>query len=1077
MNLDHLLAEFEQLSYAQRIKRIVQLGQQASNNPQISQLITQLAQSPSIYQRRLALFSCYGSHNSSLIRQFIGDPAQSLVQLAIKLIVVYGSDADVEASLQQLAPALWRSILKLLSQQQRFGLIDAFLATLEPEQLPRYQIFGSQAYYNQHQTAIITNLQPQAWSHFARLKPHAATEALAIVLQNENHSIWHKLTIFNQALPEIAKDYPDQALALVQIALNQQISLKFMPLQELAYRRPQAIADLSIQHQQAGAMTWGNLLKKLSLEQVLRLAELNLLPRPALWLGKTPLEYRSAIYAAQHRQWYQDDEQQVRLREDALWQALPRQERQYEARRVQQMPALDFDLRLNIRHAAYLPWDEAWEALQPALKHNDADYRGEALAALINIVRYQPEQAQAVLDLVQARRNEQDPVRKQMFTALSELPARRWQTEHLPSIEQIIRASLDARDCSDASIHLLQRWLSKLLAVHPQASIRLIGQISRERGRIFVQSYGRELNANEAQALCAVLLPIMQTWERRQQIEDILSIVNFIGKAIKAVPELLTLLEQIANEQLDWAASRALYALHHHARKTFNQIVPRLLANDPSWITQPLVHSVVLTQRQDLLTPFLPVQRYKGKFSTGKSSYLLPIQRGFERWTTKQQQIYAQALIKQTEQTDHQHQHLVEYAQRLAYLSEVAPTRLIELAQLDAPIVVLRDKAIEALSRRETSDGVATLIEALDDARARVAIYALRRVLLRMPTDQALAILRNVPNTKITVAKETLRLIGDLKNQAAYQELLRWSTLELHHDVWIALVHALNNYLSQNETWVIFDRLLRHDEPTVVESLTTISLAGQPPSRLPQLLRLFKALIEHPNLEVRKAAIGRCYYFYGIDTQRVLVEPLTKALTSGVEKLRDFAVTALINIYAIKDIAVITKIVHANLANRAVINALMSRLNSQVRYGQTSHAAANAVIAELAHDRLTTHLQIQLAGLYYDEQAWFNFVQQLRQQDLLNVDTFRVVLEVIENVTNTIWIGRPEQLESYFYQASDPYLRRIGLAAFCFKIKRRGWHPDDYQRLAEYQADPDELVAAAAQFIFAPQPDAAKPIK
>lgn len=1077
MNLDHLLAEFEQLSYVQRIKRMVQLGQQASNNPQISQLIAQLAQSLSIYQRRLALFSCYGSHNSSLIRQFIGDPAQSLVQLAIKLIVVYGSDADVEASLQQLAPALWRSMLKLLSQQQRFGLIDAFLATLEPEQLPRYQIFGSQAYYNQHQTAIINNLQPQAWSHFARFKPQAAAEALAIVLQNSDLSIWHKQSIFNQALPELAKDYPDQALALVEIALNQQITLKFMPLQELAYRRPQAVAELSIQHQQAGAMTWGNLLKKLSLDHVLRLAELNLLPRPALWLGKTPLEYRAAIYAAHHRQWYQDDEQQLRLREDALWQALPRQERQHEARRVQQMPALDFDLRLNIRHAAYLPWDEAWETLQPALKHSEAEYRGEAIAALIKIVRYQPEQAQAALDLVQARRNEQDPVRVQMLNALSELPARRWQTEHLASIEQIIRASLDARDCSDTSIRLLQRWLSKLLEIHPQASISLIGQISRERGKIFVQSHGRELNASEAQALCAVLLPIMQPWERRQQIEDILSIVNFIGKAIKAVPELLRLLEQIADEQLDWAASRALHSLHRHARSTFNQAVPRLLANDPSWITQPLVHEFVHSKRQDLLTPFLPVQRYKGKFSTGKSAYLLPIQAGFERWTTKQQQLYAQALIKQTEQTDHQHPHLVEYAQRLAYLSEVAPTRLIELAQLDAPIVVLRDKAIEALSRRETSDGVATLIEALDDARARVAIYALRRVLLRMSTDQALAILRNVPSDKITVAKETLRLIGDLKNQAAYQELLRWSMLELHRDVWIALVHALNNYINQAETWTIFERLLSHDEPTVVKSLSTISLAGQPPSLLPQLMHLIVALLEHPNLEVRQAAINRCLHFHGTDTQHILVKPVINVLTAGIEKLRDIASSALINLYGLNDIEVFSAIVRDNLANRIVINQLVSSIDSRMRLWPALYPLAQAVINELAHDRLTTHLQIKLAGHSYDEQAWFNFVQQLRQQNLLNVDTFRVVLEVIENVENRVWFGRPEQLESYFYQASDPYLRRIGLAAFCFKTKRRGWHPDDYQRLAEYQADPDELVAAAAQFSFAPQADAAKPTK
>ncbi len=780
------------------------------------------------------------------------------------------------------------------------------------------------------------------------------------------------------------------------------------------------------------------------------------------------------MYAAHHRQWYND---QLLIPEDGVWQALPSNERWHEARRMQQLPSLVTNIQQRIRYAAYLPWDEAWQALQPALKHNEAEFRGEALASLIKIVRYQPDYAQTSLDLVNDRRNEQDPVRVQMLTALSDLPARRWQAEHLASIEQIIRGSLNARDCSDTSIRLLQRWLSKLLEVHPQASIGLISQISRERGKLFVQRHGRELNASEAQALCAALLPIMQSWQRRQQAEDILSIINFVGRAINAVPELLTMLEQIADEPIDWAAMRAIYVLHRYARPMFNQVVPRILAHDRSWITQELVHNFVHTKRQDLLTPFLPAQRYQGKFSTGDAAYILPIQRGFERWTTTQQQIFAEAVSTQTEQEDLQHPDLVEYAQRLAYLSEVAPTRLIELAQLDAPIELLRDKALEALSRRETGDGVATLIEALDDARARVAIYALRRVLLRMPTSQALAILRNVPSSKITVAKETIRLIGDLKNQAAYQELLRWNGLQLHRDVQIALVHALNNYLEQPETWQIFERLLSHEEPTVVKSLTTISLAGQPLAMHQPVLRLLAALVEHPNLEVRQAAVTRCYHFRGTDPQRILVEPLTKTLTSGIEKLRDLAVSAIINSYAINNIEVIARIVRANLANRLVINHIVSSLDRQVRISPMYHPVAHAVINELARDRFTTHLQIQLAGHCYSEQQWFDFVQQLHQQSSLNINNFRAILEVVETVENRIWLTQPEQLETFFYPSNDAYLRRIGLAAFGFKTKRRGWYPADYQRLAEYQADPTELVAVPAEFIFAPQAEASDELK
>lgn len=58
-----------------------------------------------------------------------------------------------------------------------------------------------------------------------------------------------------------------------------------------------------------------------------------------------------------------------------------------------------------------------------------------------------------------------------------------------------------------------------------------------------------------------------------------------------------------------------------------------------------------------------------------------------------------------------------------------------------------------------------TLIEAMNDDRARIAIYALRRSLLEMPVSRALLLLRAVPLEKVTVAKEVVRLLGELPTQ------------------------------------------------------------------------------------------------------------------------------------------------------------------------------------------------------------------------------------------------------------------------------------------------------------------------
>ena len=63
----------------------------------------------------------------------------------------------------------------------------------------------------------------------------------------------------------------------------------------------------------------------------------------------------------------------------------------------------------------------------------------------------------------------------------------------------------------------------------------------------------------------------------------------------------------------------------------------------------------------------------------------------------------------------------------------------------------LRDKTLEALGRADAGRGVPELMQALDDNRARVAIYALRRSLMNLRPSRVLVFAR-VPRGKVTVA-------------------------------------------------------------------------------------------------------------------------------------------------------------------------------------------------------------------------------------------------------------------------------------------------------------------------------------
>ena len=75
-----------------------------------------------------------------------------------------------------------------------------------------------------------------------------------------------------------------------------------------------------------------------------------------------------------------------------------------------------------------------------------------------------------------------------------------------------------------------------------------------------------------------------------------------------------------------------------------------------------------------------------------------------------------------------------------------------------------------------------------------------------MPVAQAVATLRSVSLRKVTVAKEVLRLLGELRSDDAYALLIGLDKPELHRDVRIALCRALWDHLEREETWQVLER-------------------------------------------------------------------------------------------------------------------------------------------------------------------------------------------------------------------------------------------------------------------------------
>ena len=391
------------------------------------------------------------------------------------------------------------------------------------------------------------------------------------------------------------------------------------------------------------------------------------------------------------------------------------------------------------------------------------------------------------------------------------------------------------------------------------------------------------------------------------------------GRRLVAFPALVAILERLTRDSRGWVASRALALIARHRRERLPELIPALLKKDPSWVTQPIVYTYLHRRRQDLLTPLLGQTAYKGRFSTGKTRFVLPLLSGFQRWTPAQQTIFAKVLDQVTRDEQRDSPALFMAINQLAALPAIDPARIIELADARNTRLAARDVALRALGRLDAGQGIATLLEALDDDRARIAIYALRRSLLQMPTGQALELLRGVSLRKVTVAKEAVRLLGELPGSAAYADLLAIAGQELHRDVRVALLRALWDHLERPETWPLLEQAAASDDPALAAGVIRIPADRRPPATLRRLVQLLALLLANPAAQVRLDTLQRCATLPIADPDRALQAPLFAALGSPLPDERAAAAGAVFATYAGRDADLVGAAVRRILPNRRAL--------------------------------------------------------------------------------------------------------------------------------------------------------------
>ncbi|GAB3636296.1 hypothetical protein GCM10027422_18860 [Hymenobacter arcticus] len=1077
MTVDALLAELEAAPYDNRVQRLVALGQQARTDAAAAGLLQGLATANSFYERQSALLACYGSGDGARVLAGLADQSRLLRGLALSLVALACTDAQVRLAFGSLTRKAQPKLLRNLRQRGRLAVVDALLEELAiraDDRLASFLHFGTAALVEKHVAAVLPGWGTNNWIRLAKYHPDIAFAQQHAQQQAQTAPDARLLYHLNAVLPALAERRPAHALALAQALLRYESPAR-IDWQPVAARRPNEVVDLLLAHADGAAVRLDISRFAHRLTQVRLLAVLHY--RPALvadraaWLPRVPPAVRRAAFGVAGNGW-RSTEGVLPTPTVAL---LPSELREAEARRHLALPALATRPAQRLPYATFLPWDEARAVLDPFVRNPDAKLRTLALAAQIGVARYHRAQLPAALALVRARANEQDPVRQTMLAALASLPPARWQTAHLEELSQILRDALNAADLSPATARYAEQLVVSLVPFQPEWAAAWLGELAKSRGQVYFGSLGNQLTDADVRAIVPALLPVLQAWATRERESLLVQVARSLGRRLRVFEELTDLLERVlATTRQAHVASQILQLLAWHRSDRFATLIPALLASDPSVVTLPVVYTYLHRRRRDLLTPFLGQRAYQGRFSTGKTRFVLPLLTGFYRWTPTQQHLFAETLTQLTQDKQRDTPTLIQAIHQLAALPAVFPARLISLADARTENLAVRDTALRALARLDNGQGVPVLTEALDDDRARIAIYALRSTLLEMPAARALALLQVVPNQKVTVAKEVIRLLGDLDTPAAYPLLLEMAARPLHRDVRVALLRALWPHLERAETWPILLAAATDPDPAVAAGVVWLPTDRLSPVVQQQVLALLAALLGHPDALLRVRVLGRFASLPLADPGRVLLPPLLARLHSPLPDEYKAAARALFATYATQDAAALAEAVTQVLPQRRVLQATLTALHTALASNRSRlQPVVHGVLAALHPDPLTVRLQVRLAlaGLPWPELA--PYLTSLAATDALDAEVLMATVRALDDSRQRIAsqedVNSLLVLEHALAVSPDARLRRLALAALRAQATQpAGWTAALRTRLNHYRADPAPLVAAAAQFVFPP---------
>ena len=1123
MDAAALVAELEGITHAARWRRMVDLGRAAvAADEEARAVLDGLGASEDAYARTLLVASIYGSRDGALALRLLEDPSRSVRRLAAAAVPIVCDDAQATDALAGVDTARARTLLaKALRARRRLGPLDAYFERVRAELSEEKSLVDALPFASARTVeASFATLEsaggPIAWERLAKVHPARFGQYAAEALGSDAGGRMKSDPRLRWRIAAVAKVFarrdPSAALALLRVLLasdEEPGSALVRALLPFALsRHPRETFDaLRARHERGaptrppgamGILRLDHVAHRLGAERLAYVVErawstLSDGTRARRWYLLLAADQRAALLeawlakgrggwggfllrhvaahgprAAEREKAYERWSTQAQTSDGTIavrvLDALPADLRHREARRHLALPRLSTQPDLRNTYASLLPLEEAKAVLVSFLGHPEGEERAKAMRALLGSVLHEPASIAPALATVRARKFEQDPVRLAMIEALAALPVRSYAAEHLEDVGAIVGDALDAADLSQRAAAAAERLVVRLFRVDAAWGAKWLTSILEKRGSISaLAGLADALVPGDVDRLAPALADLAATWGTQERSGALLWLAGSFGLRLTQIPALLDALERMSREQpFVGVAALALALLRKHAPERFAALVPELLAVDPSYVILESVATYVSVFRQDLLAPFVSDAPMTGRFATGRTSWAIRFSRGHGRWTSKLQAVHAAAWTSVLNDPKRDVPTLIAAVRSLAELSFAPRDALLPFAS--DPRQPVRETAIRALPWLDGGQGVPVLLACLDDARARWAIYALRKAFSEMRRERVLAYLRAAPTSKVTVAKEVVRLLGELGGAAAYQEILALDQKEdLHRDVRIALLRAVWDHLERPETWPILERAVAHPDWVVASKLADVPLGRLSLAAQERVVDLLVRVLGREEPEARLDLLKRCAYLPVTDGKRTLLRALIAHLGAPRPDEALAAARALLVRMNATEVEPVIERLRELSHRRELMVELVPAFAPHAYSGKHLRLLAESLVTMLARDPLATVHYVAFAGQVFAWKELVAVLEDLATRDFLHSDAMVAAYGAIARCAD------PSSIERALSAHANPRLRRLALEALKHAAgASRGWSRERREKLETYRRDRAPLVAAAAAYVFPP---------